>query len=107
MKIQISNRHDSANTTIKGFIEAGLSSLAEKYEIMGADVVLDQEGRTNKQYSAEIILHVKGSQIHTKEKSEEIGKSVDLAMKTLEKQLQKHKETHYSSHEIRRHTITK
>lgn len=107
MKIQISNRHESANGSIKGFIESELLSLSEKFEILGADIVLDQEGHSNKQYTAEIILHVKGTQIHTKEKSDEIGKSVDLAMKTLEKRLQKHKETHYASHELKRHTLSK
>jgi ribosomal subunit interface protein len=107
MNIQIANRHDSGTNGIKPYIESGLETLAEKYEIMSAEVVLDQEGRSNKQYTAEIILHIKGSRVIAKEASEEIGKSVDLAIKALDKQLKKHKETHYSSQELRRQSLPK
>src|SRR5688572_13047733 len=102
MKINIANRHDSANGNIKQYIETGLALLSEKYEILSADVILDQEGHIGKQFSADITLHVKGSALHTKEVTEEAGTSVDLALKTLEKRLKKFKETHYSSFEPRR-----
>jgi ribosomal subunit interface protein len=107
MKINISNRHDSATGNIKQYIEAGLATLSEKYDILGADVILDQEGHIGRQFSADITLHVKGSVLHTKEVSEEPGTSVDLAIKTLEKRLKKFKETHYSSFEPRRNAISK
>lgn len=102
MNIQISNRHSSADGQIKTFVENEISALEKKYEILGADVILDHEGRGNIQYSAEINIKVKGSTIHAKETSEEIGKSIDLAIKTLEKRLQKHKDTHYASIELKR-----
>ena len=102
MNIQISNRHASADGQIKNFVENELMTLENKYEILGADVVLDHEGHGNIKYSAEINLKVKGSTIHAKESSEEIGKSIDLAIKTLEKRLQKHKDTHYASIELKR-----
>ena len=102
MNIQISNRHASADGQIKTFVENELMTLENKYEILGADVVLDHEGHGNIKYSAEINLKVKGSTIHAKESSEEIGKSIDLAIKTLEKRLQKHKDTHYASIELKR-----
>src|SRR5437764_1833523 len=97
MQIQISNRHTSADGDIRVFVENELATLEQKYNILGADVILDHEGHGNVKYSAEINVKVKGSLIHAKESSEEIGKSVDLAIKTLEKRLQKHKDTHYSS----------
>src|ERR1051325_2421562 len=104
MNIQISNRHDSADGQIKTFVENELAVLENKYEILSADVVLDHEGRGKVQYSAEINLKVKGSLIHAKESSEEIGKSIDLAIKTLEKRLKKHKDTHYASIELKRNS---
>lgn len=107
MKINISNRHASANGNIKQYIESGLGTLSEKYEILGADVILDQEGHIGKQFSADITLHIKGSVLHTKEVTEEVGTSVDLALKTLEKRLKKFKETHYSSFEPRRNAVEK
>ena len=107
MMINISNRHDSANGNIKQYIEAGLAELSEKYDILSADVELDHEGHIGKQFSADIKLHIRGSVLQATETSDEIGKSVDLAFKTLEKRLKKFKETHYSSFEPRRHAIGK
>jgi len=102
MNIQISNRHGSADGHIKTFVETELANLHTKYNFLGADVILDHEGHGNVQYSAEINVQVKGSTIHAKESSEEMGKSIDLAVKTISKQLQKHKDTHYSSIEQKR-----
>jgi ribosomal subunit interface protein len=107
MNIQISNRHESADGRIKTFVESELANLQHKYEILNADVILDHEGRGNVQYSAEINVKVKGSVITAKESSEEIGKSIDLAIKTLEKRLRKHKDTHYSSIELKRNAREK
>ena len=97
MKIQISNRHETANPHIKTFIESELTSLADRYGIIGADVILDHEGHAATTKSAEINVHIKGSTIFAKEKSDNVEKSVDLALRSLEKQLKRHKETHYSS----------
>ena len=102
MNIQISNRHESANNNAKSFIESELATLQGKYDILGADVILDREGHAIVQYSAEINLKVKGSTLHAKESSSDINKSIDLVVKTLEKQLKKHKETTYASQELRR-----
>lgn len=107
MKINIYNRHESANGNIKQYIETGLANLSDKFEILGADVILDQEGHIGKQFTADIKLHVRGSVLQAKETSDEIGKSVDLVFKTLEKRLKKFKETHYSSLEPRRRTVEK
>jgi ribosomal subunit interface protein len=93
MNIKIANRHESGTNGIRGYIES--------------DVILDKDGHTGKEFTAEVILHLKGAKLLAKESSEEIGKSVDLAVKTLDKQLKKHKETHYSSQELKRHAVTK
>jgi ribosomal subunit interface protein len=103
MNIHYVNRHDSAHGDIKTYIETELGFLADKYEIADADVILDRDGHTDRHFTAEIKLHVKGGVLHCKETSDEIGKSIDIAVKTMEGQLKKHKETHFTSHEIRRH----
>jgi len=107
MNIQIANRHESATGHIKSFVESELAMLEGKYEILGADVILDREGHSNHTYSAEINLKVKGTMLHAKESSEEIGKSVDLVVKALERQLKKHRDTHMASKELKRRTLEK
>ena len=107
MNIQIATRHESANGHIKTFVESELAMLQDKYEILGADVILDHEGHANVQYSAEINLKVKGTMLHAKESSGDIGKSIDLVVKSLEKQLKKHRDTHIASKELKRKTLEK
>ncbi|MDP4219299.1 MAG: ribosome-associated translation inhibitor RaiA [Bacteroidota bacterium] len=107
MNIQISNRHESADGHIKTFVENELATLQSKYEILGADVILDREGHANVQYSAEINLKVRGTTLHAKESSEDVGKSIDLVVKTLEKQLKKHRDLQTTSPELIRKAIEK
>src|SRR5947207_8227146 len=107
MNIQIANRHSSADGHIKTFVESELALLQDKYDILGAEVILDHEGRGNIQYSAEINLKVRGSMLHAKESSDDIGKSIDLVVKTLEKQLKKHRDTHIASKELKRKAMEK
>ena len=102
MNIQISNRHETAHSQVKALIETELESLATRYEIIAADVILDHEGHSIPHVIAEINLKVKGGMLIAKEKSEKVEKSIDLAVRSLEKQLQKHKETHFASQELRR-----
>jgi putative sigma-54 modulation protein len=103
MKIQISNRHDTAHPHIKTMIESELGELSSRYEILSADVILDREGKEATQsLFAEVNLKLPGTTLVAKEKSEKIEKSIDLAFKSLQKQLQRHKETHFSSQELRR-----
>lgn len=98
MKIQISNRHETAHPQIKTMIEQELDTLGTRYEILGAEVILDHEGKNGMTtMSAEINLKVRGQVLTAMEKSEKVEKSIDLAMRSLEKQLKRHKETHYSS----------
>ena len=84
-----------------------MAILEGKYEILGADVILDHEGHANLQYTAEINLRVKGTTLHAKESSEDIGKSIDLAVKILEKQLKKHHDMHLASKELKRKALEK
>ena len=107
MNIQITNRHASADGDIKTFVESEMAILENKYEFLGAEVILDHEGHGKVQYSAEINLEVKGTTLHAKESSDEVGKSIDLVVKTMEKQLKKHKETHTASIELKRKALEK
>jgi putative sigma-54 modulation protein len=107
MNINIANRHESGTNGIRGYIESELTTLGQKFDILDADVILDKEGHLDKEFTAEINLHIKGARLHSKETSDEIGKSFDLALKTVDKQLKKHKETHFASQELKRHVVTK
>ncbi|MEI8135064.1 MAG: ribosome-associated translation inhibitor RaiA [bacterium] len=107
MNIQISNRHASAEPEMKQHVEDGLQSLEGKYEILGAEVILDHEGHAKLSYNAEINLKVKGALLHAKESSDTISKAFDSSVKVLESQLKKHKDTHYSSIELKRKAIKK
>ncbi|MEP7233843.1 MAG: ribosome-associated translation inhibitor RaiA [Ignavibacteriota bacterium] len=107
MNIQIANRHEAATGHIRPFVESEIAILQSKYEILAADVVLDHEGHGNIQYSAEINLKVRGTSLHAKETSDEIGKSVDLVVKSLEKQLKKHRDTHMADKESIRKALEK
>jgi len=107
MNIQIANRHESATGQIKTFVESELAKLEDKYEILSADVILDHEGHANVQYSAEINLKVRDKTLHAKESSEDISKSIDLVVKTLEKQLKKHHDLHIAAREHDRKLMEK
>jgi len=98
MNIQIANRHEIGHRSYQTVCRSRTGDPGrEIMKFSVADVVLDHEGHTNIQYSAEINLKVRGTMLHAKETSEDIGKSVDLVVKSLEKQLKKHRDSHTAS----------
>jgi ribosomal subunit interface protein len=95
MNLHIVIRHETANGKVKNFIEHELTLLNDKFDFISAEVIIDQEGPNGHVKTAEVNLKVPQAVLHTKEASEEVYKSIDLALKTIEKQLKKHRETHF------------
>ena len=92
MNIKVTVRHDTSGGGIKRFVEEELARLTDKYEILSAEVIIDQEGTNGYLKTADINLKVRGALLHTKEQAEEIHKAIDLGVKEIEKQLRRHKE---------------
>ena len=103
MLIQIAVRHDTADGRIKTFVEEELKRIEGKYAPISAEVVIDQEGAAGHVKTAEINVTVPGKVLHTKESSGDVNKSIDLAVKTIEAQLHKYKETHSHPTALKRH----
>jgi len=98
MQIQIAVRHDTADGRIKRFVESELTRIEQKYHPLSAEVVIDHEGASAQIKTVEINVKIPGERLHVKESSEDINKSLDLAIKIIEKQLQKHKDLHIRQH---------
>jgi ribosomal subunit interface protein len=94
MKVQVAIRHESADGKIKAFVEEELERLNKKYRPDSAEVVIDHEGPSGYIKTVEIKVYIPGETFHTKENSDDIHKSLDMAIKAIEKQLQRHKELH-------------
>ncbi len=94
MKVQVAIRHESADGKIKTFVEEELERINKKYHPDSAEVVIDHEGPTGYIKTVEINVYVPGETFHSKERSDDIHKSLDIAIKAIEKQLQRYKELH-------------
>ena len=98
MNIQVAVRHDTTDGRIKRFVEEEFARIKEKYSPISADVVIDHEGPNGHLKTAEINVKVPGELLHVKESSDDVNKSIDMAIKVIEKQLKKHKELHLKHH---------
>ncbi|NOX19586.1 MAG: ribosome-associated translation inhibitor RaiA [Chlorobi bacterium] len=90
MNVKITSRKFRAKDSLKEFINKKVSSL-EKFhdEILDIDVILSYTHQKDSIKSAEIILKVPGKTLAGSEESEDFNKSVDIAVKNLERQLKK------------------
>ena len=87
MRITITARHFKAPETLKNFVRDEVSRLEKYYDrAMSAEVILSWE-KLNQ--VAEITLKVSRQNLAALEKSEEIRKSITLAVEKLERQLKK------------------
>ena len=89
MKLHITARHFKLTDALRTFAETEVARL-EKYHdgIIDCEVILAAEKQTQ---IAEILLKVYGQKLTATEKSENIQKSVTLAVDKLERQLKKYK----------------
>ncbi len=89
MRTRFTARHYKAPASLKNFAEQEVQRLKKYYDgIIDCEIILDYEKQTQ---VAEIILTVYGQRLTAVEKSEEIRKSITLAVDKLERQLKKYK----------------
>ena len=87
MNIQITSRHLKVSQSTHDYLKGELQNLEKFYDRMtSSHVILDSE-HINK--IVEIIINVQGSTVSAKAKSESIGKSVDIALNKITRQLKK------------------
>jgi len=94
MTPKIQSVHFDADKKLIGFINEKVSKLNQFHDaIIGSDVILrldksaDQNNKT-----AEIKLHLKGSQLFAKKQCVTFEEAVDTAISALRSQIQKHKD---------------
>ncbi|MDQ7065761.1 MAG: ribosome-associated translation inhibitor RaiA [candidate division KSB1 bacterium] len=89
MRTRFTARHYKAPASLKNFAEQEVQRLKKYYDgIIDCEIILDYEKQTQ---VAEIILSVYGQRLTAIEKSEDIRKSIVLAVDKLERQLKKYK----------------
>ena len=92
MKIQIQALHFNADDSLKEFINKKLSKLDTYYDrIIDSDVVLSLE-QLNTQVKDKVVVikaNIPGNTLIAKEKSKKFEESVDLAVDSLKRQIEK------------------
>lgn len=92
MDIHFTARRFRARDSVKAHALTEVKKLDRFYDgIVRGDIILSFERTTNSLKVAEISLHVHGTILSAREKSEEYLKSIDLAVGKLERQLTKYK----------------
>ncbi len=92
MHIKFTARRFRARPDIKEHAVDCVKKLGKFYDgIVTADIILSYERASNSVKNAEINLHVYGSVLSAKTKSEDYFKSVDAAVEKLAMQLAKYK----------------
>ena len=108
MNIRIQVRHDAAREAIQKYITAEFEHISGKYsDITSAEFIVDHEGPNGHVKTFEAIVHVPGETITVKESEEEAHIAIDVAMKVLEKLLNRHKEAHAHSGNLLRHNAAR
>jgi ribosomal subunit interface protein len=104
MNIRIQVRHDAAREAIQKYITAEFEHISSKYsDITSAEFIVDHEGPNGHTKTFEAIIHVPGETITVKESEAEAHVAIEVAMKVLEKRLNRHKETHAHPGNLLRH----
>jgi len=92
MNIKFTARHFRPRAAVKDHAVRAVERLGKFYDgIVSATVVLSFERVTNSVKTAEINLHVYGTTLSAKERSDEFLKSIDAAAEKLNTQLAKYK----------------
>ncbi|MFQ5825229.1 MAG: ribosome hibernation-promoting factor, HPF/YfiA family [bacterium] len=90
MRINFTARHFKASERLKEYAEKKVQRLKKYYDgIIDCEIILDYE---KLKQIAEIAIKVFGQRLVAIEKSEDIYKSIDLAVDKLERQVKKFKE---------------
>ncbi len=92
MHIHFTARKFKAHSTVREHALDSVKRLDKYYDgIVRSDIILSFERPTNSIKTAEINLHVHGTTLSAKEKTEDFHKSIDLAVEKIERQLEKYK----------------
>ncbi len=90
MRVKYTARHFKTSDRLKEFATTEVRRLKKYYEpILDVEIVLDY---IKQQQVAEIIVKVNGTKLAVIEKSEDMYKSITLAVDKLERKVLKHKE---------------
>jgi putative sigma-54 modulation protein len=94
MNIELTIRHFEATDRVKEYVTKEVNKLAKYHEgIVRCKVVLDQ---TKEGEEAEISVHVTGKDFVISEITDDIFKSIDVAVEKITRQIIKFKEKRYS-----------
>jgi putative sigma-54 modulation protein len=90
MRITFTARHFKTSDRLKNYAEEKVKKL-RRYDdtLMDVDIILDY---VKQEQVAEIISKVSGNTLAVVEKSEDMYKSIDLAVDKLERKLKRHKQ---------------
>ena len=89
MDIEITARHYDASDTVRSYVEKEVSRLEKFHEkILECKVILE---KSKEGENIEIVLFLSGKTLSVSESSDEMIKSVDDAVKKMERQLRKFK----------------
>lgn len=92
MNMHITARHFKAHETLRSFAFDAINKLEEHYDgIISADLILSFEKSKKSLKSAELLVKVQGAVLRAMKKTDDFPKSIDAAVITMERQLQRHK----------------
>ncbi len=92
MEVHFTARKFRARKELQQDAIASVKKLDKYFDgILRADIILSYERSSQSVKTVEIILHVHGTMLTAKEKSEDYHKSIDLAIDKIERQLAKYK----------------
>jgi len=93
MRITFTARHFKTSDRLKEYAMAEVQRLKKYYEpILDIEIILDY---IKQEQVAEIVIKVFGTKLKVVEKSEDMYKSIALAVDKLERNLLKYKEKHH------------
>jgi putative sigma-54 modulation protein len=92
MQFHFTARKFRAHATLREHAAGAVMRLPKYYDgIVRGDVVLGFERSSNSVKWAELTIHVHGTVLTSREKSEDFVKSIDMAVGKMERQLSKYK----------------
>ena len=98
MRINFTARHYKPSQRLKDYAQDEVKRLEKYYDgIIDCDIILDYQKDIQ---IAEIIVGVHGAKLTAQEKTEDIYKSIDIAVSKLERQLKKYKKKHFQQYDV-------
>ena len=98
MRVNFTARHYKPSERLKEYAQNEVKRLERYYDgIVDCDIILDYQKDIQ---IAEIIINVYGTKLTVTEKTDDIYKSIDLAVTKLERQLKKYKEKHFQKYDV-------